>query len=96
MGVYKSVLATHRTPRISGENPPSLRGCTEIDWSLRLRFQIGQAEVAQTGEITHRFTGFRRVKDYVLRRMFRTWAGCHVVRPVRVEIPRRVRQLAMD
>jgi hypothetical protein len=35
----------------------------EIDWSLRSRFQIGQAEVAPTGEITHRFTGFRRVKD---------------------------------
>ena len=68
----------------------------EIDWSLRSRFQIGQAEVAPTGEITHRFTGFRRVKDYVLRRTFRTWAGCHVVRPVRVEIPRRVRQWAID
>ncbi|MEY4326947.1 MAG: hypothetical protein RIS24_3118 [Verrucomicrobiota bacterium] len=36
MGVYKSVLATHRSPRIPGENPPSLRGCTEIDWSLPL------------------------------------------------------------
>jgi hypothetical protein len=67
-----------------------------IDWSLRSRFQIGQSGVAQTGEITHRFTGFRRVKDYALRRTFRTWVGCHVVRPVRVEIPRRVRQWAID
>ncbi len=81
MGVYKSEVSSR----------------TQVDSGCRRKstfFGVAWRSPGQSGEITHLFTGFLRVKDYVLRRTFRTWVGCQLVRPVRVEIPRRVRQLA--
>jgi len=84
VGVYKSEVSS-RTQVASGCRRKSTF------------FEVAWRSPGQSGEITHLFTGFRRVKaDYVFRRTFRTWVGCHVVRPVRVEIPRRVRQWAID
>ena len=84
VGVYKSEVSSR----------------TQVDSGCRRKstfFGVAWRSPGQSGEITDLFTGFRRVKaDYVLRRMFRTWVGCQLVRPVRVEIPRRVRQWAID
>ena len=83
VGVYKSEVSSR----------------TQVDSGCRRKstfFGVAWRSPGQSGEITDLFTGFLRVKDYVLRRTFRTWVGCQLVRPVRVEIPRRDRQWAMD